>query len=118
MKKLQIIIAIMLILCFVVPSSFGKRKDHDALVKSLDYLYDISDIQWVEIDRNNVYIGFISKPDDIGSIVRGAALKGNKAYGFGVHVWAMNANDDWQSSSKYYCTASARRGKITSSDCK
>ncbi|MDY6789867.1 MAG: hypothetical protein SWH54_01245 [Thermodesulfobacteriota bacterium] len=82
------------------------------------YLKDIPEISWVVFDENSVYLGFNKVPGDMSAIVRGAALQGNKAYGFGVHVWAMNANKgDWKTA-PHYCTATARWGRITKSDCR
>ena len=89
MKKL-ILLFIATVLMFTI--SFAEV---DKLV--LNYLNDIPEISWVKFNKNNVYVGFKSKPADMSSIVGGAALFGNKAYGFGVHVWAVPANNkNWK----------------------
>jgi len=55
----------------------------------LAYLNEISEIAWWEVESNNVYIGFSRVPDDPGLVLicQGAALRGNRAIDFGVHVW-------------------------------
>jgi hypothetical protein len=93
-------------------------QNQTALEKRLAYLNYIPEISWVKFDGNNVYIGLNKVSPDLGSIVRGAAAYGNKAYGLGVHVWAV-----WETTNvpaidfKYYCTATARHGKVQKSDC-
>ena len=118
-NRIQIILTISLITlisCFSV--AYGR--DQAALNQKLSYLADINEISWVEIDENNVYVGFNKIPSDFSTIVRGAAVQGNRAYGFGVHAWAVNAkNTNWRpGSGPYYCEATARHGKIEKSDCK
>ena len=65
---------------------------------------------------NNLYIGFNTRPQDLTLIIRGAALVGNKATGFGFHVWAINANEynkGWRpETGSCYEETTARYGKI------
>jgi hypothetical protein len=105
---------------FIFSVSITFSKDQVALNEKLSYLSDIPEISWVEIENNNVFIGFNTIPTDLSIIVRGAAVQGNLAYGFGVHVWAVKAEDhNWRpGSGPYYCEATARSGKITKSNCK
>ncbi len=117
MKNLIITIALAMIILVVAPQSFAK--DQQALKNRLAYLNDISEVSWVRYDRNNVYVGFNKKPRDLASIVGGAAFFGNQAYSFGVHVWAIPANNpNWKVGDPYYCEATGRGGRVKDNDCR
>lgn len=92
-------------------------EDAAALKSSLQYLSKIDEVRWLEFDRNNVYIGFDRRPADLAAVVNAAAVIGNRAYGFGVHVWAVNAeNSGWRpGDGPYYCEATARHGELKNS---
>jgi len=81
---------------------------------SLEYLQDVPEVAWVEIQDNNVYLGFNQRPDDLRPIMAGAALNANKATGFGVHVWAVpETQRGWRSGDgPYWLEVTARHGKI------
>jgi hypothetical protein len=114
MKRIMLI-GLVLSMTFVFSAH---AQNQTALEKRLAYLNDISEISWVKFDRNNVYIGLNKVSSDLGSIVRGAAAYGNKAYGLGVHVWAVRDTTNVPAIDfKYYCTATARNGKVQKSDC-
>ena len=93
-----------------------KHATETTLRQALCYLInneDLPEIKWVEFDDNTVYIGFNPYPNDGESILRGAALKGNKAINFGCHVWAIPAGQtDRTSVDRYYNEVTARYGKI------
>lgn len=115
--KTLIVLFIALFLCLSVYA--GERRDLGALVDRLEYLHEIQEIGWVIFENNNVYIGFKSIPVDMGTIVRGAAYFGNKAYNFGVHVWALNARyKENYKSAPVYCKATARHGRVIDCSCK
>ena len=121
MGKLRIIsvfflTAVLLAIC----ASQSIAKDQAALENRLAYLKDIPEIAWVEFDGNDVYIGFKQRPSDLRAIVNAAAVWGNRAYGFGVHVWAVEAKyRGWRpGNAPYYCEATARYGKIQDSSCR
>jgi hypothetical protein len=86
------------------------------LANAMSYLAGISEIEWYEVHNNNVYIGFNTFPSDWRTIINGAALRGNEAIDFGVHVWAINANrisKGWRpGDGSYYEEVTARYGKI------
>ena len=106
-----------IVLIFIASQSFAR--DQKALESRLNYLNDIPEISWVKFNKNNVYVGFKSKPADMSNIVGGAALFGNKAYGFGVHVWAVPANNkNWKVGDQYYCEATARHEKVEDNSCR
>ena len=114
---INIILIFVGIMVLAISATAGRR-DQSALKESLDYLKDVPEISWVVFDRNNVYIGFSEQVNDVGSICRGAAVNGNRAYGFGVHVYAVDGYQaDWKKS-KHYCTATARHGKVIRSNCR
>ena len=64
-------------------------QNQTALENRLAYLNDLPEISWVKFDKNKVYIGVNKVSSDLGSIVRYAAVFGNKAYGLIVNVWAV-----------------------------
>ncbi len=86
------------------------------LAARLSYLNAIPDIRWVEIDGNNVYIGFREVPADLKNICRAAAANGNRAIGFGVHVWAVPApafSRGWRpGDGPYYYEVTVRHGEV------
>ena len=93
-------------------------QNQTALEKRLAYLNDLPEISWVKFDKNKVYIGVNKVSSNLGSIVRYAAVFGNKAYGLIVHVWAVRDTTNVPAIDfKYYCTATARHGKVQKSDC-
>ena len=59
-------------------------------------------------------------PKDLRAIINAAAIWGNKAYGFGVHVWAVDARyKGWRpGDGPFYCEATARYGKIEDNSCR
>lgn len=87
-----------------------------ALQKAMSYFSEISEIEWYEIQRNNIYIGFKQLPSNWQIIINGAALRGNETIDFGVHVWAINANKfnkGWRpGDGPYYGEVTARHGRI------
>ena len=84
------------------------------LRNELQYLNDIKEISWFEVDDNDVYIGFRTRPNDLSLILRGAALRANKAINFGVHVWGVKSSQKgWRpGQGPYYEEVTARYGKI------
>lgn len=77
-------------------------------------MYKIEEVGWVEIQDNDVFIGFKRRSNDLTLILRGADLKGNKAIDFGVNVWAVDAKHvGWRpGSGPYYMEVTARHGRI------
>ena len=100
-----------------VPPAKTVRRDNQALQDRLSYLGEIDEISWIEFEDNNVYIGFKRRPSDLGAIVNSAAVWGNRAHGFGVHVWATDARyRGWRPGlAPYYCEATGRYGKLQDS---
>lgn len=87
--------------------------DYSVVEERLAYLKDIEGVAQVAFERNNVFIGFESLPEDYETIVRAAAVHGNKALNRRVHVWACKydaeiAPDRWPA----YCFATAQDGKV------
>jgi hypothetical protein len=98
-------------------SNTQKTTQETTIRNSLDYLNatNTPEIAWIEINNNNVYIGFSKRTPDVSMIIRGAALRCNKAINFGCHVWAVpaDAKRPWKpGSGPYYDEATARGGKI------
>ena len=119
MKRILVLSTVFVMLFIVgVPESIAG--DQSALESRLAYLSDIPEISSVKLVRNNVYIGFNKRTLDMGTIVRGAAAFGNRAYGARVHVWAcvFNANEPNPEKWRYYCSATGQNGKVKKSDCR
>lgn len=89
------------------------------LSERLAYLGSIPEIVWHQVDNNDVYIGWHSKPDDFRLVNTTAALNGSAAIRFGVHVWSVNGGGPgWRpGDAGLLCTTTARGGKIEESDC-
>jgi len=90
-------------------NNYGKK-----LMERLQYLNDVKEITWVEIEKNVVYIGFDPVPADWQLVIRAAALHGNKVIGFGTHVWATYGDrEGWRpGDSSYLGEITARHGRI------
>lgn len=116
MKKLLFIT----FMCIISIALNVFANDSENLKKRLEYLNDIPEISWYEVERNNVYIGFNTKPVDFMTIIHAAAVCGNNIYGSGVHVWAIpSSQKGWRpGDGPYYCCATARGGRIKKSDCR
>ena len=83
------------------------------LAEALAYLNDVDDVTWMEVDRNNVYLGFSSIPEDLTLIVNAAARNGNAVLGSGVHAWAAQANRGWRPGQPgFLCEATVRGGQF------
>ena len=111
-----------IIIIFTIKYSFqGSIEKRDpipnaGLSNALSYLNKVTEIKWVDIDNNNVYIGFNPLPSDYKILCKAAALHGNNAINFGVHVWAIDASKyqkGWRpGNGTYYYEVTARYGKI------
>lgn len=123
----NIIIALLVLVCigFLVillsifePSANTQYewRNKPILREAMSYLSEIPEIEWYEIQRNNVYIGFKILPSDWQIIINGAALRGNETIDFGVHVWAIDSNrfsKGWRpGDGPFYGEMTARYGKL------
>jgi len=91
-----------------------QARQNTLLREALEYLNDIQEIAWWEIDGNDVYVGFASWPSDGEIILMAAALAGERAINFGCHVWGVRAEKrGWRpGDGHYYAEVTARYGKI------
>jgi hypothetical protein len=95
--------------------STNKQRSREIILRQeLSYLNDIEEVAWYEVDDNDVIVGFEPLPEDWELVIRGAALRGNRAIDFGCHVWAVKAKDrGWRpGTGPYYGEVTARQGKI------
>lgn len=92
----------------------SQREGAAKIRAALRYLDEVPEVKWVEVEGNNVYIGFDPKPSDLALILRGAALKANAATDFGAHAWAVDAGQTgWRpGDGPYYAHATARYGRV------
>lgn len=60
------------------------------LAAAMAYLEEIPDVAWHEVSRNTVHVAFSRVPGDLQAVIRGAALRGNRLLGRGVHVWVVS----------------------------
>jgi hypothetical protein len=111
MKRLSTVLLVLLVIqvLFSAPRT-AISKDNTALKARLQYLYSIPEIKDVAFDNNTVYVYFNPLPDDWCLIIKMAAVWGNRAHGFGVHVWAM------KDKSSFYGEITARHGRIERGD--
>ena len=74
------------------PAANNGPSNATKLKTALTYLTEkVPEIDWVEFQDNDVYIGFNKRPDDLDAVLAAAALNGNRAINFGVHVWAVDS---------------------------
>ncbi len=64
-------------------------EDSPALRQRMQYLNDLSQVSWLDIEGGNVFIGFDQRPSDLAAIVNTAAGVAYKTYGKKVHVYAV-----------------------------
>ena len=91
-------------------------KSNREIVKknTLSYLNDIEEIQWFEVDDNDVYISFNPVPSDWNLVIRGADFRAHKAINFVIHVWELkNKRRGWKpSDGGYLDEVTARYGRV------
>jgi ABC-type oligopeptide transport system substrate-binding subunit len=95
-------------------SSGAPRSSSSVSSSTFNYLNDINEVAWVQLNGNNLYIGFTSFPSDVAAIIRAAALTGNRETNFGFHVWAVEASrrDYAQNPGGRFFEVTARNGRI------
>jgi len=114
------VFTVLLAFYVVITPAFTTAQDQSALSNSLSYLFETSQVAWVEYDQNRVYLGFTTAGSDVEQIVRTAASIGSKAYGGEVQVWGVRFQyGGWRPGEglPYICTTLADRGEVTSSSC-
>ena len=78
-------------------------------------IIDMDEVDWVEYDGNDVYVGINKVPSDLKTMINAWAIQANQALGRGVHVWAVhNAPKGWRpgDQSDGFYNATARDGVI------
>ncbi len=92
----------------------NRTSKETGLITRLQYLNEVSEKKWWEVDDNTVYISFSPVPSDWKLIIQTAALHGNNEIGFGVHVWALNDKQrGWRpGKSGHLGEVTARHGKL------
>lgn len=107
-------LAAALICAFALACGGGTDTDNGALRQRLAYLEDLAQIEWVEFEGGDVYLGFHQRPSEFKSIVNTATAAGHKAHGRSVTVWAVaGAASGWRpSEGGVLCKASAALGSV------
>jgi len=84
------------------------------VLQGFEFETEVPEIAWIDIDDNDIYIGFTSLPLDYATLLKAIALNCNWEINFGVHVWAVDAKyKHWRpGDSSYYFETTARYGKI------
>lgn len=92
----------------------SSEKDNTALRERLAYLSNLAEVEWVDFDGGNVYVGFGRRPPDLATVINTAAAVANKAHGSTVHVWAVAGGEPgWRpGDGETYCHVTARMGMI------
>ena len=78
-------------------------------------IVDMDEVDWVEYDGNEVYVGFNKFPSDLKPMINAWAVQANWKLDFGVRVFAaLNAPKGWRPGDKCdgVYIGSARHGKI------
>lgn len=93
------------------------QNEREAKVKSAipPSIVEMDEVDWVEYDDNEVYVGFNRFPSDLKPMINAWAVQANWALGFGVRVYAvLNAPKGWRpgAPSAGLYVGAARHGKI------
>jgi len=114
-----ILVGVIIVVPRACPGGDGWRaRQAAAAEQELAYLRtEIPEVKWVRFDGNECIVAFDPIPNDLHLIVTTAALNGNRAIGFGYHVWAVSArlaDREWEPGEPgLVAAATARHGKIT-----
>lgn len=105
------------------PGAASRPATKGPAAEALDYLArEVPEVAWVEIERNEAFVGLRSRPADLGAVMAAAALNANRATQFGFHVWAVDtrvASQGWRPGQPgLVCEVTARHGKIESNSCR
>ena len=86
--------------------------DNSALRERMQYLANLAEVDWLDFEGGNVYVGFAERPPDLASIVNSAAAVASKAHGRKVHIWAVDGGaPGWRpGDGPVMCEASVRMG--------
>lgn len=112
MKKIILILGLVLMWISMVQA--GERE----LKEKIAYLKEIPEIAWIEYDSNNVYVGFHKLPADYNQIITMAALRGNRAFGRGIHLYVLHSKATGCGWECAMCQVTARHGKIEKNTCR
>lgn len=91
------------------------------LMARLSYLRELPEVTWIEVDDNNVFIGWHRIPADFRSVNIAAANLGNRTIDFGVHIWSLKSSQSgWRPGDPggYICETTARHGQIEHTSCR
>jgi hypothetical protein len=92
------------------------RKDREAKLRAAlaPMVADVPQVDWVEFNDGNVYVGLRERPPDLSSRLRVWALEASRAIGDSVCVWAVEGErPGWRpGDGPRYERVTARRGKI------
>lgn len=92
----------------------GGQVDNAALVESMQYLHNLSEVSWVEFDGGDIYVGFNERPPDLAIIVNSAIATAAKAHPKPVHIWAVSGGAaGWRpGDGPVFCEAAMRMGML------
>lgn len=115
--------ALALLLLALYSTGGNSEAGREAKIReALSYVESVREVAWLEVNNNNVYLGFEPAPSDLSIVVGGAALKANDAIGFGAHVWAVDASvadRSWRPGDRgFICNATARFGQVQKNSCR
>ncbi len=107
-----------ILLSLSTAQTYAKTRE-EKLSRQLTYLKKIPEVTWVQVQRNSVYIGWRVRPDDLRAIVGAAAYQGNRAIGFGVHIYNYDSTRFQTPSTGplFFCTATFRYGEHKKNNC-
>jgi len=99
-------------------SAYAKALE-DELKQSIKYLEKIPEINWVQVKRNSVIVGWKGFPKNFNLINTEAALKGTQATGRTVYVWSVrHTQKKWITGTRpYLCKTTAKNGTVKATSC-
>lgn len=65
-------------------------ENNPALVQRMQYLTNMAEIDWVDFEGGNIYVGFNRKTGELPNLVNSAVAIAHKTHGKKVHIYAVN----------------------------
>ena len=89
-------------------------ENNPALVQRMQYLTNLADIDWVDFEGGNIYVGFNRKTGELPNIVNTAVVIAHKTHGKKVHLYAVDGGQPgWRpGDGPLFCEARMNMGSL------
>jgi hypothetical protein len=95
-------------------SGSSEVENNPALVQRMQYLTDLAEIDWVDFEGGNIYVGFNRKTGELPNIVNTAVAIAHKTHGKKVHLYAVDGGQPgWRlGDGPLFCEARMNMGSL------